>query len=296
MSVLEPITITALTLYPVKGCSGINVQSAHAFEQGLGVKLSSGKWLHDRQWMIVNAQGRFTSQREVPAMAAIKTSIIDNGIKLSFEGQDDLIVDYSAMLSNDQSRDVSVWSFKGKGLDAGPAAMAWLSKALNRPAALVLFDNSAPRACKPLGSVAASTFFADGFPYLVANEESVNDLESRLREHYQDAYLTLPTNRFRPNITLKGIAPYEEDLLETLEFPNASIEMVLKCVRCSVPAVDQQSGVIQAAAPTPLLDQFRFDSSLGGAVFAVNAILKHAKLGKASELKLGDKSSVNYAF
>ena len=49
--------------------------------------------------------------------------------------------------------------------------------------------------------------FADGFPYLLISQASLDKLNSRLSE-------PLPMNRFRPNIVVKGCQAFAEDQME----------------------------------------------------------------------------------
>ena len=44
--------------------------------------------------------------------------------------------------------------------------------------------------------------FADGFGFLLTNEDSINNLNMKLKE--QNIDLTVDERRFRPNISVKG--------------------------------------------------------------------------------------------
>ena len=57
-----PVHISALYVYPIKGCRGVALQ--HVEVQPIGLK-------DDRRYMVIDAHGRFLSQREVPTMAQI---------------------------------------------------------------------------------------------------------------------------------------------------------------------------------------------------------------------------------
>jgi uncharacterized protein YcbX len=58
--------ISRLYVYPVKSCAGVQVQEALLTETGLEF---------DRAWMVVDAQGEFLTQRELPRMALIKPQL-----------------------------------------------------------------------------------------------------------------------------------------------------------------------------------------------------------------------------
>src|SRR5207248_5494258 len=78
--------------------------------------------------------------------------------------------------------------------------------------------------------------FADGYPFLLLGEASVDDLNSRLKE-------AVPTTRFRPNFVVSGSAPYEEDTWRGLEIGENKFWGVKLCGRCVITTVDQQTGI-----------------------------------------------------
>ena len=70
-------TVTGLFIYPVKSCGGIKLSEVSLHETGLA---------HDRQWMLVDADGRFITQRTHPAMALIQTSLEGDVLRLRAPG------------------------------------------------------------------------------------------------------------------------------------------------------------------------------------------------------------------
>src|SRR4051812_12165716 len=58
--------IARLFVYPVKSCAGVEVSEALLTETGLDL---------DRAWMVVDAEGEFVSQRELPRMALVKVQL-----------------------------------------------------------------------------------------------------------------------------------------------------------------------------------------------------------------------------
>jgi uncharacterized protein len=288
--------VSELTLYPIKGCQGLALTEAWVLNEGLAIQLANGELLHDRQFMVVDSQGQFITQREAPLMASIGVSIDTEGLILSSPGHETMRV--PIVSKERRARGVAVWNFSGRGLDVGLSATAWFTKVLQRPAALVQFDRAVPRSCKEVGGLASKTYFADSFGYLVLSKASVADLEQRMREHYQDASFTLPANRFRANVLLDGIAPYEEDLIKTFDFEGLTLEVVSKCVRCNVPGVDQSSGEVQPEQPTQVLDTYRLDQGLGGSTIGVNAILLSKPTAESASqiIKIGKIANFEYAF
>lgn len=69
--------LTELYCYPVKSCRGIALQEAQLDEYGIQ---------HDREWMIVDLDGRFLTQRRHPRMALIEPALTPRGLRLSAPG------------------------------------------------------------------------------------------------------------------------------------------------------------------------------------------------------------------
>ena len=78
-------TISALNVYPVKGCRGIAVSQARVAVRGLAATTQSAD-AGDREWMIVGRDGRFVTQREYPRLALIETSLAPGALVLASTG------------------------------------------------------------------------------------------------------------------------------------------------------------------------------------------------------------------
>jgi len=60
------VRIAALNVHPIKSCAGVPLREALLIETGLEF---------DRAWMVVDAAGRFVTQRELPRMALIRPTL-----------------------------------------------------------------------------------------------------------------------------------------------------------------------------------------------------------------------------
>ena len=131
------------------------------------------------------------------------------------------------------------------------------------------------------GAAPAPMGFADGFPLLVCNEASLRDLNSRMPE-------PIPMERFRPNIVLEGLPEWAEDRIETLMIGELTLRLVKPCTRCTIPSVDQRTGM-PATDPGPVLRTFRFDSKLRGITFGENAVIANGcgcEIGRGSDCRV----------
>jgi uncharacterized protein len=260
-------TLTDLYTYPVKSCRGIRNEAARMTATGL---------LDDRHWMLVRPNGRFVTQRELPRMALVLTSLDAGALTLAAPGRAPLRVARDAHAA---TLDVTVWKFDGRGIDCGDAAASWISEFLETPLRLVRFDADVPRVCNPewTPGVRAVTEFSDGYPMLVISRASLAGLNARLP-------FALPMERFRPNLVIDGIEAFDEDRIHELRADGVTIRIVKPCTRCSITTTDQQTGQRDGVEPLETLKQFRFDRALHGVTFGQNAI---PVSGVGSELRVG---------
>jgi uncharacterized protein YcbX len=247
--------ISALNIYPVKSCAGITLSQAELTPTGLA---------HDRQWMIVDDNGRFVSQREIARLALIKPQLMNGGVRLDAPGMPSLIVSNA----RGSGVDVTVWQDRCAALDEGAEAANWLSQFLAKNVRLVRFDDRKPRLSNRewTGDVEAITRFADGFSVLVIAEASLADLNERLPA-------PIPMNRFRPNVVLSGLAAYDEDRVHELASQSFRLRIVKPCTRCKITTIDQASGEVTGEEPLQTLKTFRFSRELRGVLFGQNAIV-----------------------
>ena len=83
----------------------------------------------------------------------------------------------------------------------------------------------------------------------------------------------LPMNRFRPNIVLAGLAPWDEDRIDELHIGSVHLKLVKPCTRCRITTIDQYSGTPTGEEPLQTLKSYRYDAALRGILFAQNAII-----------------------
>ncbi len=276
--------IARLFVYPVKSCAGIEVQEAFLGDTGL-------EW--DRAWMVVDEQGEFVSQRELPRMALITPKLRLNDVVLRAPG---MLALHLAMDSVEEPVKVRVWDDVVDAFDMGAVAAQWFTDFLGQKLRLVRFDPDFRRLSSPkwTGGVDAPNQFSDGFPVLVASEASLSMLNARLAS---GGHAAVGMERFRPNLVLADVEAHDEDRLDVLQIDTGQGEVQLRpvkpCARCPIPNVDPATAQ-SSPAVGDTLQAYRQDARLDGAVtFGMNAIVL---TGAGLVLRTGQTVKANYSF
>ena len=259
-----PITLTSLHAYPVKSCAGVTLPEAMLIETGLEF---------DRAWMLVDAEGEFLSQRELPRMALVTTDLRHSELVLRAPGMLPL---HLALDTVEQPTRVRVWNDEVAAYDMGELAAAWFSNFLRQPLRLVRFDPQQRRLSNRAwtGDIEAENAFSDGYPILVVSSASLAALNERLAAK-DVAPVTMA--RFRPNLVLDGLDAHGEDYLDEIVFdaPEGPVrlKLVKPCPRCPIPNVDPATG-IPGTEPGDTLAGYRADARVDGAIsFGMNAVI-----------------------
>lgn len=285
---MSAASIAGLAVYPVKSCRGIATSRARVRTRGLALE-AGDRELGDREWMIVRADGRFVTQREVPRLALIEVGVESDALRLSTGGRRALAVPLDTRAA--AAREVVVWNSTVRAHDAGDDAAAWLEAALGVAVRLVRFDPTQERLCNPdrAGDSGAHIAFADAYPLLVLGAASLADLNARLAAHGEPP---LPMNRFRPNLVLAGLDAYDEDHLDTIEADGVVLRIVKPCTRCVTTTTDQATAT-RGVEPLRTLGTYRRDDLLGGVTFGMNAVVV---AGVGRELAVGTGARCEFRF
>ncbi|MEI2784551.1 MAG: MOSC N-terminal beta barrel domain-containing protein [Candidatus Nanopelagicales bacterium] len=162
------VRITGLFSYPIK--SGAAVAHTQVDVDGRGL-------VGDREYMVVDEQGVFLTQREAPLLALVRLA------------SDQVVVPAGrALVVPGRGCTVTVWGYTGPAVDCGDSAAELLSAHLGRACRLVRTPAEHGRRSDDDRS---GVGFADGYPLLLISEESLADLNARLP-------VPLPMDRFRP--------------------------------------------------------------------------------------------------
>lgn len=255
--------LTGVHIYPVKSCRGLSLKEITVEAKG-----PEG----DRRWMIVDADGKFLTQRKFPRMALIEVHVDHQGLQLHIPGTRSKQI---PLLTEGKMMDVEVWKDRVAAVDQGEAIAQDLSAFLETACRLVYIPDQTVRKVDARYAIHDSdqVSFADGFPFLLISEASLEDLNQRLKE-------PVPMERFRPNLVVSGCEPFAEDRWKKILIGEIEFSIVKPCSRCVVTTVDQQSGV-KGIEPLQTLATYR--KAEKGIMFGQNAI--HRRHGV---IRLGD--------
>ena len=237
------LTLSALYIYPIKSLGGISVSEAIVNEKG---------FRYDRRFMLVTPSGGFMTQRTNHHMALIDVAVDrsrpggpDETLHIWHRDQPDNVLTLPLTVlpnASDETIFVSIWDDENlRATVVSPEADRWFSDALNKPCRLVFMPDSTRRPVDPAydrrnnpGHPTAVSF-ADGYPYLLIGQASLDDLNQRLPQ-------SIGMGRFRPNMVVSGSLPYDEDTWEQFRIGEVNLYGVKPCGRCVVTTIDPATG------------------------------------------------------
>jgi uncharacterized protein YcbX len=228
----------------------------------------------DREWMLVDRDGQFLSQRKHPKMALIAPTTHEWGLRVSTPSLDAIDVEHQP---GDATLAVTIHGSTLGALPITGEINQWASDFLGTHAQLVAVATDHQRAVNPKYAPAdRSVGFADGYPLLVTSTGSLDDLVSHADQPFG-------MDRFRPNIVVEGTDPWVEDQWQQISVGGTTITIAKPCPRCPIPNVDQSTGTRQKE-PARVLAKTRRREEDGATLFGVNAI--HDEIG--ATIALGD--------
>jgi uncharacterized protein YcbX len=281
--------IISLRMYPIKSCRGLEVTQTILKSHGLDL---------DRRWMLIDAStNTFLTIRQIPNMTLITTALSSDGEELIVnvpkitETKSDKSQNHEEenefhticipshptpkwLEENTSISPVRIWDTDTDGYMYSESINAPFSSFLGRNVALV-YKGPTPRVLKGngdprlLGRV-QTTGFPDVHPVLIASEDSLRELNTRLG---RAGVGPITVERFRPNIVVRGGPAWSEDSWKVVritadrsrsnpgdgdwERSKLDLDVVARCARCQVPNVDPGTAVKHKKQPWNMLVSYR---------------------------------------
>ena len=234
-------TLAAIHIHPVKSCAPLALQAASVEARGLA---------HDRRYLVVDADGRFLTGRQLPRLTLLRALPVAGGLALQAPGMPAHAV--AAPDGNPERITVTVWGDTVDAAACEAAVDAWLSRFLGQPVRLAHMDHLAQRAVDPAyGRAGDEVGFADGYPLLLLSQAAHDALNARLAR-------PVPITRFRPNLVVAGCAPHAEDGWRRIRIGATEFDLVKPCTRCVFTTVDGERGAFsEDGEPLATLKAYR---------------------------------------
>lgn len=221
---------------------------------------------HDRRWMLVDRNSRFLTQREHPLMARVSVRVDESGIAVAAPGTSELMIGPGNEADNELA--VTVWGSTVAARTHDSHIDDWFSEVLGMECRLVAMTATSMRRVNPDYAVNGDdeVSFADGYPFLLIGERSLDDLNSRLEQPVE-------MRRFRPNFVVNTNIPFEEDNWRKIKIGETVFHVVKPCARCVLTTVDPDRGVIDGKEPLRTLATYRKTDR--GVLFGQNLIAEN---------------------
>lgn len=229
--------VTDLRVHPVKSTAPRPITSAHVLARGL---------VDDRSWVVVDGDGVLVSAREEHALFSVTADTpatdpsVSSALRLHAPGMEELTV---AQPTGPLVR-ARVFTQELLGVPAGDEADAWLRKVMGRDdLRLVWCDDPTRRRLNPaFSSPGDHTAFADGYPVTIATEASLRQLNDWIAEaaveRGEQVPEPLPMARFRANIVVDGVSPFDEDGWRRVTVGEVAFRVAKPVDRCVVTTLD----------------------------------------------------------
>ncbi len=260
-------TVSQLYIYPIKSLGGIAVQESMALPRG---------FQYDRRWMLVDGEGKFLTQRENAELARFACQLDEGQLVITHDAED-LRIDLEE--NKAEAIEVEVWSDRLQAYGVRKEISEWFSDHLKTPARLVRMTEASLRSKQlKVAPHKIELSFADGYPYLILGDASMQALNSRLDQ-------ALPMDRFRANIIVTTTEAHEEDTWQdAFQLGRAQLKVIKPCARCQVTTIDQETGV-KGIEPLKSLATYRqWDNKIW---FGANAICAQEGI-----VKVGDRAVI----
>ncbi|XP_042007194.1 molybdenum cofactor sulfurase-like isoform X2 [Salvia splendens] len=256
--------LKSITVYPIKSCAGFSVGSWPLSNTGL---------LHDREWLLKSFSGEILTQKKVPEMGLIST-LVDLKLGLliveSPRCKEKMQIELASAQCIGKREVMEIHSRRYEVGGYWNEIDIWFSNAVGRPCTLVRSyavqnqtrSNREQCIVGMCRDFETRLNFVNEAQFLLLLEESVSDLNNRIRSKLRNSSLNQPAEvnpmRFRPNIVVSGGKPYAEDGWKILKIGESNFKSLGGCNRCHMINMTSTAGTVQRSnEPLATLASYR---------------------------------------
>jgi uncharacterized protein YcbX len=213
--------------------------------------------MYDRLFVIAECsekENRFITQRNYPRLSLVTVTISDDENMLVINAPNMKTLKVSlAEPRVGEIVNVAIWSETAESIEATTNSPDWFNEYLGKKNLKIfrMFDNF-ERPTDRKYSHSGQTSFTDAFPVLMASEESLEEVNAKLKEK-------ITMTNFRPNIIVSNVKkPFAEDLWRSVRIAATDFSVVKPCSRCKLPNVIPEKGILDKdLSVTAALKSFR---------------------------------------
>jgi len=271
---MREVTVRELWTYPVKGCQGVAADAVEVTRMGIP---------GDRDFVLWK-DGKLVDQKETPQVASLAADVDrDRGVLRFCHSERGV---YVHEIRREGAVRKAAWVLdEFETVDQGDSVAGWLSTVVGMEVRLV--SPGAPWKINfPIPQMQRvheepkQRFFAAS-PVSLANRASLDDLNGRLET-------PVPMDRFRMNVVVDGLGPYQEDRLDSLSNEQVELLQVTPAERCIIITTDQKTGERPKSDLMKVLAQYRLkeekDRFGSGLIFG-----NYMTVGREGTLRVGDR-------
>eukprot|EP00322_Chrysochromulina_rotalis_P024621 CAMPEP_0115858584 /NCGR_PEP_ID=MMETSP0287-20121206/16174_1 /TAXON_ID=412157 /ORGANISM="Chrysochromulina rotalis, Strain UIO044" /LENGTH=361 /DNA_ID=CAMNT_0003312855 /DNA_START=114 /DNA_END=1199 /DNA_ORIENTATION=+ len=251
--------VTAIYIYPIKSCAAIEVPQSSALARGFE---------GDRIFQCTDRNGKYCTPRDEDKSKLLKVQpdfVSSSKILLKAEGvPTTYTIDLKRAEKDTPTVDAEVLCCLEKLplLDFGDEAAAWLEESTGitgvrltgMPSKCQRFVRVNPDQGDPIPTRKdAPVSLADEAPYLLTSQSSLDDLNKRLKARGKPP---VDMRRFRPNIVVQGLKPWEEDGIKKVQIGEVEFWAWQRCGRCTMTTIDRDT-LERGPEPLATLSTFR---------------------------------------
>ncbi|PON58797.1 Glycine dehydrogenase [Trema orientale] len=256
------VSLRSIIIYPIKSCAGFSAERW---------PLSSNGLCYDREWVLTSLTGEILTQKKVPEMCFISTSV-DLNLGILFVESPRCKVRLQIKLISDSDNgvreEINIHGRRYEVQGYNNEVNIWFSTALGRPCTLSRCSSSDYKFCSKKNKntgmcrdVQSILNFANEAQFLLISEESISDLNNRIRDAQkgtEGASFQVYPMRFRPNLVISGGEPYAEDGWRNLRIGHKYFGSLGGCNRCQMINIVHTAGQVQKSnEPLATLASYR---------------------------------------